>query len=653
MKSCFTSLLLLCTFLSSAQEAAHPKCFHTRPHSHTTAKTTTAHPAEDNYDVKYVKLDLAMTNTSTTLSGEATTRAVVLAAPFTAYVFELSDLLMIDSAFVDGVLLPVSTAGAVRTISLSTPLAAGALFTARVCYHGTPLSGTISAARGINTGFDPLWNANTTFTTSECYDAQHWWPCKQSLRDKIDSSEIWITVADSLKAGSNGLLKAVVPLGGGLVRYEWKETYPIDYYLLSVAVGPYLDYSYYMHFTGSDDSMLVQNYVYTDPAALPGFKPVIDSTALLIDYFSTLFGRYPFWKEKYGHSMAYYGGGMENQTMSTVYTFDTWLMVHELAHQWFGNNVTCGTWADIMMNEGFANYAGYLFEDHFYGHSVAVAGMAGAQNHVKSFNGGTVYVPDTTDEDRIFDGRLTYTKGSCVLHMLRSIVNNDGDFFHIFQQYQERFKDSTATVADFRDVAKDLVGTVVNGIHIDTFFKQWVYLEGFPKYSFQWNQSGSDVYLRIDQSTSMPSSVPLFKLPVEVRLHATTGDTVVRVVNNSASQVYHFTWDKPVASIVPDPEHWLVYKLMVIVHNPQLSLSHPGITALNIKPNPGTNVWLAEGVPGNCRLTLTDMSGRVAWDGTSNGSGNVAIPAGGLAPGCYVLSVWNETERVAYTLVKE
>jgi len=155
-----------------------------------------------------------------------------------------------------------------------------------------------------------------------------------------------------LKAGSNGVLTAVTRTDATHLRYEWKERYPIDYYLISASVAPYVDYSYYVHFTGSYDSMLVQNYIYPNVLSSTYYKHVIDSTGMMIDYFSTLYSRYPFWKEKYGHCMAPLSGGMEHQTMTTIGYFSPTVVAHELSHQWFGDNATCATWSDIMMNEG-------------------------------------------------------------------------------------------------------------------------------------------------------------------------------------------------------------------------------------------------------------------------------------------------------------
>ena len=619
------------------------------------AKATVGSAAEDNYDVKYLKFNLSLTNQSIAVSGDVTTTAMTVAPSFSAYVFELNNALAIDSVLINGITRPVITAGDLRTVNLTSALPVNTMFTAQVFYHGTPfVSGTIfGGIGGINNIVSPSWGTKVTFTQSESYHAKEWWPCKQSLHDKIDSVDMWITVPDSMKAGSNGLLKAVTTIDSTHVRYEWKERFPIDYYLISASVAPYIDYSYYMHFSGSYDSMLVQNYIYPNPATLPAFKQVIDSTGMMIDYFSTLYGRYPFWKEKYGHCMAPLSGGMEHQTMTTLGYFEGTVVAHELGHQWFGDNVTCGTWADIFCNEGFASYTEDLFIDHFRSHTLAISDMMIKQKSVKARDTGTIYVDDTTSELRIFDTRLSYNKGACMLHMLRFVINSDSIFFQVYKTYQQNFKNTTGTINDFENSEKSVLGLTTNGISLDTFFDQWAYQQGFPIYSVRWNQVGTDVSVQLTQATAVPSSVPLFTIPIEVRLHSSSGDTVIRVINNEPTQLFHFTWAKPMISLVTDPNNWLVYKLDTIIHDTHLGVKQLAAPLITISPNPARTNWVAEYLPENCTLSLTDISGRALWQTNNSNNNTVTIPAGNLAPGLYLLCITNDKVNAVYKLIKE
>jgi aminopeptidase N len=648
-------LMLLTVSSKTYSQESYSKNHCTSPGKKPAAKTTVASPDEDKYDVKYVKLDVSMTNATTTIGGNVITKAVSVVASLPSYVFEIKAPLTVDSVFIDGVRDTFTIAGDVCTVPFTTPRSMGTLFTAQVFYHGTPIPGA-GFNVGITSANSPSWGTRATFTLSESYHAKDWWPCKQSLMDKIDSCDVWITVPDSLKAGSNGMLTNITPVDATHDRYEWKERYPIDYYLISAAVAPYVEYSYYMHFSGSSDSMLVQNYVYSNPATLPYFKSVIDSTGMMIDYFSKVYGRYPFWKEKYGHCMAKLSGGMEHQTMTTLGFFEGTLVAHELGHQWFGDNVTCATWADIFVNESFAAYSEYLFIDHFRNHAKATTDIRDRQDNVKSAAGGTVYVDDTTNENRIFDSRLSYDKGACALHMLRSIVNDDSLYFSVYRNYQQQMRDSTATAADFATVAKNIAGTVVNGINLDTFFNQWMYKEGFPTYTITWNQADTNVFIKISQNTSVPSSVSYFSLPVEMKLTSATGSTVVRLNNDQQDQVFTLSWNQPITSLVVDPKYWLVYDLNSITKDVSLGTVGTGqlsMSQLQVAPNPATTGWQVQNIPVNSTLSLTDVNGRLLWSTDNNASTTVSIPAQALSTGMYMLRITGNGSTTTTKLIKQ
>lgn len=646
----------LCASLSAMAQPASSAAKCSSFKRNTTARTTVASPAEDNYDVKYVKLDLKVSNTNTYVAGNVITTAQVVASSMSSYVFELDDVHTIDSVLIDGSSVTFTSSGAIRTATLPTSLSAGDMFTAQVFYRGTPASGSLfGGTKGINCFNSPSWGNRVLFTLSESYHAYEWWPCKQSLRDKIDSSDIWLTVPDSLKAGSNGLLQAITPMGGGFNRFEWKERYPIDYYLISLAVANYQDYSHYMHFTdvSGTDSMLMQHYIYNNPGTYSAFHARFDSTDLMVNYFSETFGRYPFWKEKYGHCMAPLGGGMEHQTMSTMGWFDGGLIAHELGHQWFGDNVTCGTWKDIFMNEGFASYCEYLYWDHFISHTSATNDMIARFDNVKSLPGGSVYCTDTTDEGRIFDSRLSYDKGACVLHMLRFVVNNDSTYFAIWKNYQDAKRDSTGIIPDFMNQTIAATGTAVDGMRIDTFFNQWMYGEGYPMYAITWNQIGTDVYVRLQQSTSVPTSVPFFFTPMELKLKSAAGDTIVKVFNNIPDQIFHFTWSKSMTGVVTDPNYWLLYA--VNSNSKDVTLDITGgaaVASVLVTPNPTTNDWTITGINNGTKLILTDMTGRVLYNYSAT-EDHVTIPATQLSLGMYMLTVDNAGISRSFKLVKQ
>ncbi len=620
-------------------------CSHAH-HPSPSFKTTVADPAEDEYDVKYVKLNLQLDNLSPYVVGDVVTRAQVVVPGMAAYVFELNSAYTIDSVKIDGQMLVHTTNNNVRTVGLPQALPQGTVFTAQVWYRGQITNVPGFFAGGIRTESSPSWGTQVTFTLSEPYASQEWWPVKQSLTDKIDSADIWVTVPDHLKAGSNGLLQQVTPVGPGRSRYEWKSRYPIDYYLISVSVAPYTDYSYYIHFPGTNDSVLYQNYIYDNPQTLPFWKSEIDSVADMLVFFSDLFGRYPFWQEKYGHCMAPLTGGMEHQTMSTQGYFTTTLSAHELAHQWFGDHVTTGSWSDIWLNEGFASYAEYLFVREFQGSTAASQYMGAVHWDVMQALDGSVFVPDTTDVNRIFNNRLSYNKGSAIVHTLRYLIDDDAVFFQILRDYMQQFGGGTARVQDFRQLAEQ-----ISGKNLEAFFDEWYYGEGYPVYSARWNQVGNEVYVELSQATTAPGSIPYFTTPLEIRL-AGAGNPVFRVQPQQAIQSFTFNVSGPILQISLDPDNWIVNGINSITKDPNLvGIEHHQLTNVRVGPNPTEDDWLISGLKQPAELELADLNGRTIWKG--RGDTEVRINGAGLPVGVYILKVHSDQENRSFKLIKQ
>lgn len=616
-------------------------------------KGTVADSTEHFYDIKYVKLDLTMTNLSTYISGNVITDAVTTAVS-DVYTFELADNLTVDSVWINGTTRPVTTNGDVVKVSFASPLAAHTNFRAQVFYHGTGIGINSGMNTGIKNSTIPVTGRKMTYTSSQPFASKEWWPCKQDLQDKIDSTDIWVTVDSTLKVGSNGVLAHTTVIGSQK-RYEWKERYPVDYYLLSVAIAPYYDYSSYMHFNNSTDSMLVQHYHYSPPSTR--LQAILDSTAVLINYFSDLFGRYPFWKEKYGHCFvpdAYIG--IENQTMTTIGADinhgPVQFIAHELGHQWFGDHVTGASWKDIWLHEGIATYLEYLYAERFSGPSGARLQMQRTHTlvytNVSPIYNGTVYVDDTTSIERIFSPRLTYAKGAAVVHMLRFLINDDHLFFGSLRDYIQQYGGGNVTTEQFKTVVSQSTG-----INLDTFFNQWIYSSGWPRFTGSWNQSGNNIWVKINQSGT--GNYPVFSTPLELSLEGPQGDTVVRIYTDQASAVYSFSWNKPVNDVFFDPNNWLLKQISNFTRDVALNVNSvvgPGFT---VYPNPTRNkLYISHSGPGN--LEITDVTGREVASVTLNASQQVTeCNTTPLPPGCYLYRIINPQGGTIQTgkLIKE
>lgn len=579
----------------------------------------------NRYDVSYAHLDIALERTATTLGlGSnvqtwARNRSATLALDTIG--FELHPSLTLDSVQVNGQRVPTLRVqrilnGDVRVRPVAG-IAPGATFRTRVWYHGTPApTGAAAIGDGITSANSGRWGNRVTWTLSQPFSAYEWWPCKQTLSDKLDSVSVWITTSATNKAGSNGLLEAVTPRPNGKVRYEWKSRYPISYYLVSAAVAEYVEYTIYAHPAGLPlaDSIPVVNYVYNNPQTLPFWKDDIDATVPMIENFSAKLGVYPFWREKYGHSMAPLGGGMEHQTMTTQGTFEFSLTAHELMHQWFGDNVTCRSWRDIWLNEGFATYGEYLAYEALRP-ADAPAWLADVRQTAFSRFTGSVAVPDTLDNGRIFSSALTYQKGGAVVHMLRHVAGSDSLFFAAIRTYQQQFTDSVVVTADLQRSFEASLNRPLGW-----FFEQWIAGEGFARTDAGWNQVGTQLIFESNQTATAAAITPFFRMPLEVRLTFAAGGPApltVRIEQTQPSQ----RWTLPVPAgatisrVELDPNFWNLLQVLRLRRN--LALQPTGTAAevarapFNVYPNPCTDRLTVAPADAPRQAEIVDLAGRL------------------------------------------
>jgi hypothetical protein len=411
---------------------------------------------------------------------------------------------------------------------------------------------------------------------------------------------------------------------------------------MSIAVGPYIDYSFNAPLPGTTESVFIQNYIYDNPATLNNFMSDIDLTGDMMYVFSDLYGLYPFRDEKYGHCMAPLSGGMEHQTMTTQGFFETGLTAHELGHQWFGDYVTCADWGHIWVNEGFASYSEYLFIQTLNQNS-AQQRMAGVHNNVMSQGSGSVYVPlnEQDSDSRIFSSRLTYDKGSALVHMVRHWVNNDDLFFQAMKTYMNDFANSTATAEDFIASVES-----VTGVSMDQFLAHWYYGEGFPTYSGRYNNVGNRIVVELSQTTSMPAVTPFFKSAIEIEIEfMDNSDTVIYVMNSVNGQSYVFDIDKEIYAVDIDPKNWVLNMKNSFVADPSLEITGISDRAkeailFKLYPNPSKNYFNLALEAKEGEVQIFDNLGRLVMDfPASQGEQKVEHA---LSAGVYTLLVQSE-----------
>lgn len=461
-------------------------------------------------------------------------------------------------------------------LSINKELQIGQLDSLQIFYQGEPPAGGVGFGafeKNVHAGIPVIW------TLSEPYGALEWWPCKQSLADKIDSIDVLVTCPDLFRTASNGILVSETVENGNR-KMHWKHRFPIAAYLVAIAVTNYTSYSDSLRL---EDGRYIDilNYVY--PENLETAKTQTPVTAELIALYNRLIGEYPFASEKYGHAQFGWGGGMEHQTMSFMNNFSFGLIAHELAHQWFGDYITVGSWQDIWLNEGFATYlTGLSYENLQDGYWWPIW-KSQIVKQVTSQPGGSVFVKDTTNIGTIFSGRLSYSKGSYILHMLRWVLGDE----HFFTGMRNYFNDPEIANGFARNAQFVQHMETAGDTSLTEFFNDWYYGEGFPVYSAQFAPVKKGVLkINLSQTTSH-NSVGFFEMPVPVRLYSfgKTDSADVRLVHTSTNQNFLVDVNFDVADIKIDPDNWLISKTAEIVKVPAV----PALNGMAVYPNPFTD----------------------------------------------------------------
>jgi aminopeptidase N len=589
-------------------------------------------PHTANYDIKYHRLEWEVDPAEYYISGTITTYFVPQEEGFSNIHFDMAEELDVNQIRYHGATLNgYSQNNELLSIELPAALPTGQLDSISVAYEGVPpTNGFGSFVQSTHNGTPILW------TLSEPYGARDWWPCKQDLNDKIDSIDLYVTTPEAYRVGSNGVLAEALPEQGGAITYHWKHRYPIPAYLIAIAVTNYASYSDFVPLEGGD-SIEVLNYVF--PENLGFAQDATKSTVEIMELFNELFGTYPFADEKYGHAQFGWGGGMEHQTMSFMGGFSHLLQAHELAHQWFGNKVTCGSWQDIWLNEGFATYLEGLTYDYGLGPNTFPNWLQSKINQVTSQPGGSVFVQDTSSISRIFSSRLSYSKGAMLLHMLRWKLGDEA-FFRGIRQYLEA-PELAFGYARSEDLQFYLEQE--SGQDLEEFFADWLYGEGYPSYELEWYQEEETVYVRLSQTASHPS-VDFFEMPVPIQFTLGNGDTVTEVFSHSFDgQIFSFSAQEQVVLATFDPEKWLLSADNQVRQQVFTSSKAPRKQRLRLFPNPVKERIFLQ-LPAGERveqLQLFDANGQLARKYRPS---QRELSAAGLPAGTYLLRAVTEDE---------
>ncbi len=500
----------------------------------------------DDTDITHCLLDIEVNPATETVSGANTLTITSRIDGLTQVALDLRDNMAVSSVTMGGVPVSSTRSGHQVIITLNRTYNTGESFQVKVYYSGTP--------QNLNWGsFDFGTHAGTAVVASlsEPWYAHTWWPCKEDIHDKF-TMDTWVTVPNWMIVASNGALQGTDTVTDNRRRFRWRESYPISVYLVSVAMTNYTKWTEWYNHAGG--SMPVEFYIYPEEVAT--VQPLLANVVTMIATLSApgTFGEYPFINEKYGIAQFEWCCGMEHQTITSQGSFPERRTVHELAHSWWGDDVTCKTWHDIWLNEGFGRYAEALWYERRPGGSYA-AYIQHLQTYRPSSHGqnGTVYRYDISTSDLVFSSTYAYDKGAWVLHMLRHVVG-DTTFFNALASYRQMYTGGAADTEEFKAVV-----SAVSGQPLDWFFSQWVYGNGAPYYRFGWEteQIAGQHWARVCIE-QYQTSYPNFRMPIDITV--TSGGTpVTHVVQQQAdTQWYLLPAGGPVTDVQFDKDTWIL-----------------------------------------------------------------------------------------------
>lgn len=498
---------------------------------------------------------------------------------------------------------------------------------------------------------DAFYSSNGfVFTDNEPDRARSWFPCWDKPSDKA-LVELTARVKSNVRLGSNGILADSVLIGDTLI-YHWVSNHQVATYLtvISSKTGYKIAKVYWNKISNPNDSIPILFYY----NATENPFPIMEIMPEMTDYFSTYFTEHPFDKNGFATlNNEFQWGGMENQTLTSLCPgcWNEGLVAHEFAHQWFGDMITCATWADIWLNEGFATWSEPFWYEHTSGYNTYKTEINEYANYYLSANPGwAISNPDwavtTPSSNVLFNYAVTYCKSACVVHQLRYTLG-DSLFFEVLRGYcgDSTLRYHSATIPDFMAKVNE-----ISGDDYDWFFDQWIFQPNHPHYSNTYNfQSlGSNEWkVNFHVRQTQISSI-YYKMPIEVMVRFTDGsDTTFRVMNDVNNQYFSWVVNKQPVVLFFDPDRNIVLKsanTVVGIPRPHESVEKP--VSLIIRPNPaqsGTTIRYEIPSSRMVNLTLTDHRGRVVSILVDNlqqeGVHEYHVDFTGLAGGAYICTL--------------
>jgi aminopeptidase N len=492
--------------------------------------------------------------------------------------------------------------------------------------------------------------AGMVYTDCEPEGARKWFPCKDTPADKA-LLDLTARVRSNVKLGSNGRL-ADSTLNGDELIYHWVSDQNVATYLIVVSskVNYQLNIGWWHKLSNPADSIPLRFYF--NQGEHP--QSIIAMLPALTTWYSQNFIEHPFDKNGFATlNSDFQASGMENQTLTSLCPncWEESLVAHEFAHQWFGDMITCKTWADIWLNEGFATWAEAFWYESYSGYNTYKADINGDADYYLSNNPGWAisepeWATNTPSVGVLFNYPITYMKGACVLHQLRYVLG-DSLFFSIIKAYcaDPDLKFQSATIADFSAMVNQITGS-----DFGWFFDEWIFEPNHPvyqnTYNFQ-NLGGGNwaVNLQLVQVQANPA---FFKMPVEVKIRFIDAtDTIIRVMNDANYQQYTWIFNKQPVFFQFDPSRQIVLKsATTLVGEFDAPAAGNNQGRLQIRPNPtsGMTSFIYDITrPSQITIEVRNHLGVVVLKATENhlspGRYETRLDCSPLEPGHYICTL--------------
>lgn len=511
--------------------------------------------ARDTYprqavDVEHYRFAVALSDTTDRITGEALIRLRLLGPGAGTVTLDLAHAtparqgrgMTVDAVTSGGRALAFTHALDRLAISLPAPAHEGQVVELVVRYAGVPADGL---------QIKPNRHGDRTFFSDDWPNkAHHWLPTIDHIADKA-TMEMNVVAPSRYQVVSNGRRVETTDLSDGMRRTVWRESVPIAPWLFALGVAPFA-----VQHVGDYHGVPIETWVFAKDRDA-GFHDFAIPSRDVLAFFSEWIGPYAYEKLANVQSNSV-SGGME--AASSIFYSATsvvgdrnvrWrnVVIHEIAHQWFGNAVTESDWNDVWLSEGFATYFTLLFIEHAYGRDEFVDGLRKSRQTVLDFDARTPgyrIVHENLDDMAKVTTPMTYQKGGWVLHMLRQRLGDDR-FWTGIRAYYQRFMNGTASTTDFRRAMES-----ASGDNLAPFFEQWLYRGGVPRLSGVWSWDAAARAVTVDLEQTQPG--PPFQVAVEVAVQVAGATTAVERIGISGAKAHAvFHAEREPSALVADP----------------------------------------------------------------------------------------------------